>query len=97
MAFSLDIKTGAQRLTSKPLDFSAAANLQRSLEAKRTHLAPHIPMVITSDETPESYSISSFPTVVVVDKQGRVRFVSHEISFEDDDTVGELIRRLVQE
>ena len=54
-------------------------------------------MVITSDETPESYSISSFPTVVVVDKQGRVRSVSHEMSFEDQDTVGELIRRLVQE
>ncbi len=39
------------------------------MEATRAEKAPHIAMVITPDETPSSFSIRSFPTVVVVDKK----------------------------
>ena len=49
------------------------------------------------DETLASYGVNGFPAVAIVDKMGRVRYMGREIDFEDDDTTGQLIHRLVEE
>ena len=35
--------------------------------------------------------------VAVVDKMGRLRYVGNVLDFEDDDSVGQLIHKLVEE
>jgi hypothetical protein len=54
-------------------------------------------MAITSDETLTSYGVYGFPVVAIVDKIGRVRYIGREINFEDDDSLGVLIRKLIEE
>ena len=54
-------------------------------------------MVVTSDETLANYQVASFPVVVVIDKAGRVRYVGREIDFDEDEPVGRLIHRLLEE
>jgi len=54
-------------------------------------------VAITSDETLTSYGVYGFPVVAIVDKIGRVRYIGREINFEDDDSLGVLIRKLIEE
>ena len=54
-------------------------------------------MVVTSDEALANYQVVAFPVVAVIDKAGRVRYVGREIDFDEDEPLGRLIRRLLQE
>jgi len=53
--------------------------------------------VVTSDDTLLGYDVSAFPVVVIVDKMGRLRYIGRDINFQDDDPVGELIKKLTDE
>jgi thiol-disulfide isomerase/thioredoxin len=76
---------------------STPSNIAASLEKGRLKNAPGIGMVITSDETLTSYGVYGFPVVALLDKMGRLRYIGRDINFEDDDSVGQLIHRLVEE
>ncbi len=99
----LQMRYGTQKLlvadvtTMKANDSSSQPDLEHSLEALRAESAPDISMVITSDETPSIYSIAQFPVVAIVDKRGRVRYISETIDFEDDDSAGKLVHQLIEE
>lgn len=76
---------------------STDSNIETSLEKARLENAPDIGFVITSDETLATYGIHGFPTVAIVDKLGRLRYVGREINFDDDDSMGALIHTLIEE
>jgi hypothetical protein len=76
---------------------STDSNIETSLEKARLENAPDIGFVITSDETLATYGIHRFPTVAIVDKLGRLRYVGREINFDDDDSMGALIHTLIEE
>ena len=76
---------------------STHSNVEDSLEKAWAKKAPRIGVVITSDETLESYGVKAFPVVAIVDKTGRLRYVGNDLDFEDDDSVGQLIHKLVEE
>jgi hypothetical protein len=76
---------------------STPSNIAASLEKDRLKNAPGIGRVITSDETLTSYGVYGFPVVAIVDKMGRLRYIGRDINFEDDDSLGVLLRRLVEE
>ena len=76
---------------------STHSNIEASLEKGRLKNAPGIGMAITSDETLTSYGVYGFPVVAIVDKIGRVRYIGREINLEDDDSLGVLIRKLIEE
>jgi hypothetical protein len=64
---------------------------------KIVQIAPGIGVVMTSDETRASYGVNGFPVVAIVDKLGRLRYVGRDTNFEDDDSVGLLIHKLIEE
>lgn len=72
-------------------------NIETSVEKTRAKTARSVGVVMTSDETLTSYGINGFPVVVFVDKMGRIRYMGRDSNFEDSDTLGLLIRRLVEE
>jgi thiol-disulfide isomerase/thioredoxin len=76
---------------------STHSNIEASLEKARLKNAPGIGVVMTSDETLASYGVNGFPVVAIVDKMGRVRYVGRDINFEDGDSIGLLIHKLVEE
>ena len=76
---------------------STHSNIEASLEKARLEKAPRIGVLITSDETLASYGISEFPVVAVVDKMGRLRYIGTDAEYEDDDSVGQLIHKLIEE
>jgi thiol-disulfide isomerase/thioredoxin len=76
---------------------STHSNIEASLEKARLEKAPRIGVLITSDETLASYGISLFPSVAIVDKMGRLRYIGRDMNFEDDDSLGVLLRKLVEE
>lgn len=76
---------------------STPSNIAASLEKGRLKNAPGIGMVISSDETLTSYGVYGFPVVAIVDKMGRLRYIGRDINFEDDDSLGVLLRKLVEE
>jgi hypothetical protein len=49
---------------------------------------------MTSDETLAGYGVKGFS---VVDKMDRLRYVGRDINFEDNDAMGFLIHRLIEE
>jgi hypothetical protein len=53
--------------------------------------------VMTSDETLSAYGVHGFPVLAIVDKQGRLRYAGRDINFEDDDPIGILIHKLLEE
>jgi hypothetical protein len=63
-------------------------------EKARVKNAPGIGVVMTPDQTLASYGVNGFP---VVDKMGRLRYVGRDINFEDDDSIGFLIHKLIEE
>lgn len=73
------------------------SNIEISVEKARVRTARSVGVVMTSDETLTTYGINGFPVVVLVDKMGRVRYMGRDINFEDDDSMGLLIRRLIEE
>lgn len=76
---------------------STPANIAASLEKGRLKNAPGIGMVITSDETLTSFGVHGFPVVAIVDKMGRLRYIGRDTNFEDDDSLGMLLHRLIEE
>ena len=76
---------------------SIHSNIEASLEKTRLENAPSIGVMITSDETLASYGVNAFPVVAVVDKMGRLRYIGRDANLEDDDSVGQLIRELIEE
>lgn len=73
------------------------SNIETSVERTRAETAPSVAVVMTTDETLASYGVNGFPVVAIVDKMGRVRYTGLEIGFEDDEPMGQLIHRLVEE
>ena len=73
------------------------SQIEGSLEKVRLEKAPRIGVVITSDGTLATYGIQGFPVVALVDKLGRLRYIGRDINFEDDDSLGMLLRKLVEE
>jgi thiol-disulfide isomerase/thioredoxin len=73
------------------------SNIEASIERVLLKKAPGIEVAITSDTTLATYGIHSYPVVALVDKMGRLRYVGHDVTFEDDDPIGFLIRKLIQE
>jgi len=76
---------------------STHSNIEVSLEKAHAENWPRISVVLTSEETLARYGVGGFPAVAIVDKEGRVRYISRDINFEDDDSLGLLIHRLVEE
>jgi cytochrome oxidase Cu insertion factor (SCO1/SenC/PrrC family) len=76
---------------------SAHSDIEASLEKARLENTPRINVVITSDETLASYGANHLPVVAIVDKKGRIRYVGSNLEFEDDDSAGQLIRKLIEE
>lgn len=71
--------------------------IEAALEKALLENAPSIGVVITSDETLASCGVNAFPVVAVVDKMGRVRYIGPDARFENDDPVGQLVRKLIGE
>jgi hypothetical protein len=44
-----------------------------------------------------NYQVNGFPVVAVIDKNARLRYVGREIDFDEDEPIGHLILRLVNE
>jgi thiol-disulfide isomerase/thioredoxin len=76
---------------------STPSNIAAFLEKGRLKNASGIGMVISSDETLTSYGVYGFPVVAIVDKMGRLRYIGRDMNFEDDDPLGVLLRKLVEE
>jgi hypothetical protein len=76
---------------------STHSNIEAALEKARLEKAPGIGILITADETLASYGISEFPVVAIVDKMGRLRYIGIDAEYEDDDSVGQLIHKLIEE
>lgn len=76
---------------------STHSNIEASPEKVRLKNAPGVSFVVTSDETFASYGVNSFPVVAIVDKMGRLRYLGRDINFEDDDSIGLLIHKLIEE
>jgi thiol-disulfide isomerase/thioredoxin len=76
---------------------STHSNIKASLEKTRFENAPSIGVVITSDETLASYGVHAFPVLAIVDKLGRIRYVGRDINLQNDDPVGQLIHKLIEE
>ena len=76
---------------------STHSNIEASLEKARLKNAPGIGIVMTSDETLASYGVNGFPVVAIVDKMGRLRYVGRDTNFEDNDPIGLLIHKLIEE
>jgi thiol-disulfide isomerase/thioredoxin len=79
------------------LNPSTHSNIEAALEKARLKIAPGIGVVMTSDETLASYGVNGFPVVAIVDKMGRLRYVGRDTNFEDDDSIGLLIHKLIEE
>ena len=73
------------------------SNIETPVERTRAETAPSVAFVMTTDETLASYDVNGFPVVAIVDKMGRVRYMGREIDFEDDEPIGQLIHRIVEE
>ena len=73
------------------------SNIEVSLEKARLENAREISFVIASEETLKSYDVNAFPVVVVVDKLGRVRYVGRVKDFDDDDSAGVVIHKVMEE
>jgi thiol-disulfide isomerase/thioredoxin len=73
------------------------SNIEASVAKTRARTARSVSFVMTPDETLTTYGINGFPVAVFVDKMGRIRYVGRDINFEDDDSMGRLIHRLVEE
>jgi hypothetical protein len=73
---------------------STHSNIETSLEKARLKNAPGIGVVMTSDDTLASYGVNGFPAV---DKMGRLGYVGRDTNFEDDDPIGLLIHKLIDE
>jgi thiol-disulfide isomerase/thioredoxin len=73
------------------------SNIEAALEKARRKDAPRIAFVMTSDETLVTYGVNGFPVLVIVDKQEKLRYTGRDINFADDDSLGILIHKLVQE
>jgi len=73
------------------------SNIEVSLEKSRLENARDISFVIASEETLKSYDVNAFPVVVVVDKLGRVRYVGRVKDFDDDDSAGVVIHKVMEE
>jgi thiol-disulfide isomerase/thioredoxin len=76
---------------------STHSHIEGALEKIRAKKASDIGVVITSDETLAHYGIRAFPGLAIVDKMGRLRYIGRDINLDDDDPVGQLIRKLVEE
>jgi thiol-disulfide isomerase/thioredoxin len=76
---------------------STHSNIETCMQTALSKTAPHIDVVITSEKTLSDYGVNGFPVSAVVDKRAIVRHVGAELDFDDDDSTGRLIRRLVQE
>ena len=73
------------------------SQIEDSLEKVRLEKAPRIGVVITSDETLATYGIHGFPVVALVDKLGRLRYFGRDLNFKENDSVGLLIQKLIEE
>jgi thiol-disulfide isomerase/thioredoxin len=76
---------------------SSHSNIEAALEKARLENAPDIEFVITPEETLDSYDVHAFPDVAIVDKMGRIRFVGSVIEFREDESIGRLIQKLLEE
>lgn len=76
---------------------SGHSDIEAALEKARLEKAPDVDFLIAPDETLASYGVHGFPVVFFVDKKGRVRFAGRIKEFREDDSVGRLIRELVEE
>jgi thiol-disulfide isomerase/thioredoxin len=77
--------------------FSTQPEIEAGVSKLRLESAPDVVMVITTKEALESFSVHGFPTVALIDKEGRVRSVSFDKDFGTEEPLGRLIRRLVEE
>jgi thiol-disulfide isomerase/thioredoxin len=73
------------------------SKIDAALEKALLESAPSIGVIITSDETLASFDVKAFPVVAVVDKLGRLRYIGNDANLEEDDPVGRLIRKLIEE
>jgi thiol-disulfide isomerase/thioredoxin len=73
------------------------STIDTAVEKALLESAPSIGVVITSDETLASFDVKAFPVVVIVDKLGRLRYIGNDANLEEDDPVGRLIRKLIEE
>ena len=73
------------------------SNIEVSLEKARQKSSQRIAMVLTTEGTLQSYGVQGFPAVALVDKMGRLRYIGRDINFEDDDSLGILIHKLIEE
>jgi thiol-disulfide isomerase/thioredoxin len=77
--------------------FSTQPEIEAVVSKLRLQSAPDVVMVITTKETLESFGVHGFPTVALIDKEGRVRSVSFDKDFGNEEPLGRLIRKLVEE
>jgi thiol-disulfide isomerase/thioredoxin len=76
---------------------STHADIETALEKARVKNASTLRFVLTPDETLTTYGVYGFPVVAIVDKVERIRYITREMNFEDDDSLGMLIHKLVEE
>jgi thiol-disulfide isomerase/thioredoxin len=76
---------------------STQPEIETAVSKLRLEFAPDLFMVITTKEALESFSVHGFPTVALIDKEGRVRSVSLDKNFGNEEPLGRLIRKLVEE
>jgi len=77
--------------------FSTQPEIEAAVSKLRLEFAPDLFMAITTKEALESFSVNGFPTVALIDKAGRVRSISLDKNFGNEEPLGRLIRRLVEE
>ncbi len=79
------------------VDPATPTKIEAALNRTRQKKASDLSMVVTSEEALANYGIGGFPSIAVIDKCGRVRYLGHAIDFEEDEPVARLIRKLVEE
>ena len=79
------------------LDPPSHSRIEAALNRTRSKKAPRLTMLVTSDRALANYQVVAFPVVAVIDKAGRVRYVGREIDFAEDEPVGRLLRKLLEE
>ncbi len=78
-------------------DAPSAATVETEMQKLRHKHAHHLTMAITPDKALQDYGIHSFPVVAVIDKHGRFRYSGFTITFDEGETIDQLVQKLLLE
>jgi thiol-disulfide isomerase/thioredoxin len=78
-------------------DMPAPAKVQSALNHTKRKKSPRLTMVVAPEQVLLDYKIRTFPVIVVIDKEGRLRYVGVTTSLDADEEIDRLVHRLLDE